>query len=257
MTSAPPAALQTKLESLLSQAAKRGPAAVFDADGTLWREDVNDLLFRFQSENRLRNLQDLQDPRFEREDLRPWFCRAFAERQKGLSVRQIRSHVDGALEKRPLSVFSFQKKLMIFLRNKGVRVFVVTASLQYAVERALEKAGFPADQVLGVRTEARNQVLTDRIIPPLTYGKGKKEAFRKAAPESFLVFASGNTLSDVPLMKAAGTALAVHSASKEHKKTFSSEQKTRRTAQKQGWFILDHSRSTPQFTAPFPPQGRI
>ena len=142
-------------------------------------QDVNNLLLNYQVENKLRDLKDLFHPLYENEKHRSERCEEFVRRQAGFSPEDIKEQLRAALKARPLTVFPFQKELMRHFKEKGFKIFIVTASIKWLVEEIVEQKNLPVDKVLGVQVQLSAGRLTKELIPPLTYGEGKKEAFLK------------------------------------------------------------------------------
>lgn len=220
--------------------------AVFDADGTLWMQDVNNLLLNHQLENRLRDLKDLFHPMYENEKHRSKRCEEFVRRQAGFSPQEIKEQLREALKAQPLTVFPFQQELMRHFKERGLKIFIVTASIKWLVEEIVEQKSLPVDKVLGVQVQLNAGRLTKELIPPLTYGEGKREAFLKESNGKKPLFVAGNSPGDLHLLKTASVALVVNAASEENSEHFSGEQQMRRLAREKAWFLMDLLKEPPQ-----------
>lgn len=236
--------IKEKTEELLNS--KESSFVVFDADGTLWAQDVNNLLLNYQIKNNLRDLKDLLHPVYEEEDRRKERCKEFVRRQAGFSPEDIRQQMREALEIKPLTVFPFQIELMRYFKEKRLKIFVVTASVKWLVEEAVERENLPVDQVLGVQVQLHKGRLTREFMPPLTYGEGKKEVFLEKSAGKAPLFVAGNSPGDLFLLQIASIALVVNSAGKENREHFSGERKMRKLAKEKGWFLLDLLKSPPR-----------
>ena len=208
-----------------------------DADGTLWSQDVNHILMDYQEENGLLKTKDLLSS-YKEDEKRSERCKEFARRQTAFSFLEFQNQCRKALYQKPLEVFSFQKKLFSFLKNQGAEIFIITASLKYLVEEALKINNLLVDQVLGVETKIEEGRFTAEILPPLTYGEGKKEAFLKKAGGKKLLLAGGNSQGDLPFLELAEVSFVVNSASSENE-NFSSEQKMKQWAQRENQFLFE------------------
>ena len=220
--------------------------AVFDADGTLWMQDVNDLLLKYQIENNLRDLKDLTRSLYNPEKKRGFRCAEFVRRQAGLSLKEIKRQLEKVLKDNSLTVFPFQKNLMKYLKTKEVKIFVVTASMQWLVEEAVKQNQLPVDKVLGVQSKIKGEILTEDLILPVTYGEGKKQALLKETNNKKPLFAAGNSPGDLFLLEMASLSLVVNSASPQNKENFPCEEKMKFLARKKGWFFLDYLRNPPR-----------
>lgn len=234
-------AFREELYASIEAAARdcRGPLiAAFDADGTLWDTDAGENFFDYQIHNsRLENLpadpwkyyldQKAVDPRV----AYLWL----AEISKGHSLNQVRrwaASAVGAL--RPYPVLKSQKDLISFLKKLGFEIYVITASVKWAVEPAAALVGIDEDHVLGVETVVRDGVVTSDPVYPVTWREGKAEALLKATGGVKPVFASGNTDGDLMLLELATIALAV-STQNTPGKLNDSEIRLRVEAEKRGW----------------------
>ena len=149
---------------------KEEQIAVFDADGTLWQEDANQILLNYQivQEKQLdqksqtrKNKQTNQElgkfsdllsdyyQKYHRHEL----CESFMKKQAGLSFAEFQDQSEKALAETPLTVFPFQRELLTYLNKQGLKIVVITASIQWLVELAVKKCDLPVDQVLGCHTE--------------------------------------------------------------------------------------------------------
>jgi phosphoserine phosphatase len=196
------------------------PVAAFDADGTLWNADMGESFFQFQIKNHLipnlppdpwRHYHDMKaggDPR-------PAYL-WLAQINKGFSLDKIREWSESNVkEMSPLPIFEEQQTLIEWLISKGVAVYVVTASVKWAVEPAAKQLGIPRDRVLGVATKSNNNILTDIQEGLMTYREGKAAALLQATGGIKPFFCAGNTLGDLHLLKSStGIALAVQGARK-------------------------------------------
>ena len=212
-----------KTEKFLKEGA--APLAVFDADGTLWMQDANHLLLDYQLENNLRDLRDLLDPIWKDEKHRGERCGEFVRRQAGLSLQDIEQQFREVLKREPFEIFSFQKDLMSHFKEQGMKIFVVTASMQWLVEDIVEQYHLPVDKVLGVQVKLNGDILTDELIPPVTYGEGKKQAFLKETDNRPPLFVAGNSPGDLHLLETASLALIVNSAPPQNERNFQGERK--------------------------------
>ena len=226
-----------KTEKFLKEGA--APLAVFDADGTLWKQDANHLLLNYQIENNLRNLSDLLSPIWKGEKQRGERCGEFVRRQAGLSLREIKQQFKEVLKSESFEMFSFQKDLMSHFKEKGMKIFIVTASMQWLVEDIVDQHNLPVDKVLGVQVKLDRDILTDELIFPVTYGEGKKQAFLRETDNRPPLFVAGNSPGDLHLLEMASVGFVINSASPQNERNFHGEREMNHLAQKRGWFLLD------------------
>jgi phosphatidylglycerophosphatase C len=93
------------------------------------------------------------------------------------------------------------RRMLDDLRAQGFRVIVVSGSPRWAVEAALRPLGIVPQDVLAGQVAVVEGVLTDGIIEPLPWGKGKVQAILRrfgAVPRVSM----GNGLGDLPMLEA-------------------------------------------------------
>jgi HAD superfamily hydrolase (TIGR01490 family) len=151
---------------------------------------------------------------------------------KGFSVEEMRALVGDAMEPilRPL-VYAEPLHLVQQHRERGERVYVVSATLQEIVEHIAGDLGF--DGALGSTCEIVDGVYTGRSLRAL-HGVGKANAIRElAAAEGFDLAectAYSDSHTDVPFLDAVGHPVAVNP-----------DRALRRIARERGWTILEFS----------------
>lgn len=220
-----------------------GPhSAAFDADGTLWDCDVGEGFFQYMIDNKLVPLP--ADPWAHYRDLKAidprigflWLAQICAPHK----LSTVQSWAKTYLEKtQPVAFFESQKKLIDWLQVRGVKVFVVTASIKWAVEPFAEIFHIPFENVLGVKTQVINGLVTDIQDGPITYQPGKVEALLEATKGIPPIFCSGNSTGDIQLLKCStGLALAVSSTEPEYD-LYEVEQKLKLEAIAQNWLTHD------------------
>lgn len=224
------------------QGLDKNPVAVFDADGTLWDTDLGESFFKYQIKNNLlanlpadpwRHYRDWK----EGGDPRPAYL-WLAQINSGVSLSKVREWaVNSVTEKNPLPIFEEQKQLIEFFLQNGVDVWIVTASVKWAVEPGAERLGISEDRVVGIETSESGGVLTDQQKGFMTYRQGKADALLSLTHGQKPFFACGNTIGDEALLTcSSGISLAV-GAAKPSDELFSAEEKLRSLARERNWDI--------------------
>jgi phosphoserine phosphatase len=214
------------------------PIAAFDADGTLWDTDLGENFFHHQINNKLVPLP--ASPWQHYQDLKaahpPTAYLWLAQICKGEKLDTVHQWAREALkEYSQLPVFSEQKKLIELFLKRGVKVYVITASVKWAVEPGAKALGLSYDSVIGVETEVQQNLITDKQNGFISYRQGKVDALLAKTGGKKPFFASGNTMGDYQLLQSAtGLSLAV-SAATESSKLFATETDLAEAAQKHGW----------------------
>jgi phosphoserine phosphatase len=192
------------LRDAVRAASVPGGVAAFDADGTLWREDVGEAFLRHLVVIGWVRLPDGRDPyqAYERaveRDKRTGYVYA-AQLQAGLAEAEVsaeaarfaRSWVPARLVRAALD-------LRQACAEAGLRPVVVSASPAPIVRAAAPLAGFSDFAGIAVRVEDGR--FTAEAVEPVTYASGKVQAAARFGP---LVVACGDSLhGDLALLSAA------------------------------------------------------
>jgi HAD superfamily hydrolase (TIGR01490 family) len=163
----------------------------------------------------------------------------------GYRPEELRELVAEAMEPvlRPL-VYAEPLNLVERHRDRGERVYVVSATLQEIVEAIAEDLGF--DGALGTVCEVRDGYYTGRAVRAL-HAEGKAEAVRELAASEALDLAACTAYSDshtdLPFLEAVGHPVAVNP-----------DRELRRVARDRGWPVLEFSeRAYPHARRRIPP----
>jgi len=224
------------------EAGIRGPAphyAVFDADGTLWPLDAGETFFKYQiAHSNLKNLPS--DPwahywKMKDEDA-AGSCLWLAQINKGIPVRQVRAWADECFkDTQQFPIHQSMHELVQWLLSLKIQVYIVTASIKWAVEPVARRLGLTNDHVIGIEVAEKNGVLTDVGILPLSYGEGKPEVFLNFTKNVKPILAAGNTLSDSFLVEIASHVNLAISSHLPGDHTHTSEMKMNELALHKKW----------------------
>lgn len=186
-------------------------AAVFDADGTLWRGDVGEDLLRYLGANAL--LPHAPPGVFAKYDelhtATPVEAYGFAVQvMQGVAEVELNRICDTFFAQRFVGrVFPFVRPLFDLLRSRGVDVWICSASPRWIVEAGARSLGLEPTNVIGVDVEVEQGVLTDTLRLPVTAGPGKV-AWLQRKKVAF-GFAAGNGELDLDMLQAAAYRLVV------------------------------------------------
>jgi phosphoserine phosphatase len=233
--------IEKKLESALSLASggrntKR--TAAFDADGTLWDKDAGETFFDWQIKNS--GLPLPKDPfahyhRLKNPDPRTAYL-WLAQISAGQNLDQVRAWAKTCFEShQPWPVFESARRLIELLKKERVEIYIVTASIKWAVEPAALALGIDFNHVLGITTEVRNNIISNVAVNPITWRQGKADALLARTKGVRPILACGNTLGDIALLNSATDIQLAVSTQNQSNELFEEELKLRQRASESGW----------------------
>jgi len=215
------------------------PIAAFDADGTLWSNDVGENLFHYQAKEGL--LPDLPPNPWEyylkvHEDKGPlagflWLAQINA----GLSLQQVRKWAEEAIQVEKPLIFPEQQQIIEHLHKRGVVVYVVTASIKWAVEPAAKLYNIPFDQVIGVQTKVENGIITNQQEGHITYREGKLTALLAHTNNKSPFYCAGNSKGDATLLEGSSHLRFVMASAPQGHRMHEQEQSMIKRAKSENW----------------------
>lgn len=230
----------TRINTALDQVLKEdsSPVAAFDADGTLWDIDLGETFFHYQIDNKLVDLPPNPFQLYEdmkAEDPQKAYL-WLAQVCQGQSLKKVHEWaVKAVQEQSPLPIFLEQKKLIDLFLSRGVQIYIITASVKWAVEPGAEILGLRKDSVIGVETEIQDGMITDKQRGIITYRQGKVDALLERTKGKKPFFCSGNTMGDFQLLQSSThLSLAVSAASRDEK-LFKTEHELQQHAETYSW----------------------
>lgn len=234
---------QQKLNSLLDDLEKKRPQgraiAAFDADGTLWDTDLGEGLFQYQIDHQLVELPSHPWDHYEwlKENKgNPAAYLWLAQINRGVTLEKVREWAEQAVAAKPLPIYEEQMRVIEKLRALNVEIFVVTASIKWAVEPGARRLGMSDDQVIGIETEVVNEVVTDKQKGVISYREGKPLALYEKTGGVKPYFASGNTEGDKWLLECATDLRLVMSSAPENGRNWQTESVMLELARQAGWY---------------------
>lgn len=216
--------------------------AVFDADGTIWPQDVGKSFFEYQVKQRTFK-NTMSDPSSE-------FNRVFKEQGKraallwliqiqvGTPLHILNQSIKEFL-KPSITIFSFQKNLIHWLISQKVNVYIVSSSLKLILEEALKEFNIPSENIIGINAEVQNGIITDKVIFPAPINVEKVQAFQAQTNNAIPCFVAGNTLYDQSLLELSSHIRLVVSSTKVGERNFESEKKLLQIAKNRQWLYID------------------
>lgn len=233
-----------KLQSFLHELEMRRPPgraiAAFDADGTMWDTDLGEGLFLHQIENKLVSLPE--DPWGHYEFLKktkgnPVAFLWLAQINKGVPLKTVRAWAEAAVAAKPLPIYDEQMKIIEKLKQLDVEIYIVTASIKWAVEPGALRLGLTHDQVIGIETEVdASGIVTETQKGVISYREGKPQALLAKTGGVAPYFAAGNTEGDRWLLESALHMRLVMSSAPEDHENWKTESAMLALAKERGWF---------------------
>ena len=215
--------------------------AAFDADGTLWDTDLGENFFQWQIANsglklppnpwkHYRDWKNSGDPR----PAYLWLAQINADQK----IETVRDWAEQAVKDLgTIPIFSEQQKLIHWLQSKNVEIYIVTASVKWAVEPGAQRLGIPFDHVLGVATKIHAGLVTNDQDGLITYREGKLQSLLEKTKGQKPFLSCGNTMGDIALLEGATElALCVGAATKDSE-LFPAEEKLREAAATKPWLV--------------------
>lgn len=236
----------TLLKNIFSSIEKALPhlqdkIACFDADGTLWKNDVDFHFLAYQKKRDFLNKEHLEKVQrahilYNKNSFQA--CCLLAQRNAGFKLSQLIRWSQDCFKEKQLEVFSFQRDIISFLKKNGVKIYIVSASPEWLVRQALIHHGLEVDEVVGVRTQVKDDLVTDQLEHPLSIGEKKVDAFLNRSLNKKTFFVAGNTLSDLRLLENSTHLKFSIASAKEGERHYESEQKLLNLAQQNAWFHI-------------------
>lgn len=220
--------------------------AAFDADGTLWANDVGENFFQYQIDHcRIPALKKVGDPWKHylalKKEHPPTAYLWLAEICNGYPIGHVEQWAIKAAEMYPPKVYAEQKEIIAGLQSRGVKVYVVSASVEWSVVGALKVAGFTNIKALGVKTKVIGRNVSDEPTAHVTWREGKRKAFLADTANKFPMLSCGNTMGDLHLLEMSqGIKIAVQSQAdgKHHASLYEDEQNLYKLAKINNWMTF-------------------
>lgn len=234
---------QEKLQSLLTDLERLRPKgraiAAFDADGTLWDTDLGEQFFQYKIDNGLVSLPEDAWGHYEwlkKNKGNPAAYLWLAQICEGVDLHQVRAWAEASVAAKPLPIYHEQRAILAKLLELEVEIYIVTASIKWAVEPGALRLGLNFDNVMGIETEVINGVVTAKQKGVITYREGKASALLERTGGLAPYFAAGNTEGDKWLLEAATDLRLVLSSGPVGGTNFATEQVMLALAQQRGWY---------------------
>ena len=199
------------MSSLLGE--QQEPLAVFDADGTIWADDIGETHLHVLSDGGLvspsKGHETLLHEYAHRcaedvHDAYAWGARILAGMDEGLLIESAKE----AWARHKPRLLPPMASIVRALIAAEVDVWVVSASNRWIIEAAVAELGVPAQRVIAVDLEREGGSLSNRVVEPMPNGEGKVGAIDARIGRRPTI-AFGNSVHDVPMLKSATLGVCV------------------------------------------------
>lgn len=205
----------------------------------MWDTDLGEALFSYQIENKLVPLPADAWGHYNwmKEHVNhPAAYLWLAQICKDVPLTLVREWAEKGVASKPLPIFESQQRVIAKLKELDVEIYIVTASIKWAVEPGALRLGLTHDAVLGIETEVVNGLVTDKQKGVITYREGKAQALLAHTGGVAPYFASGNTEGDKWLLEGASALRLVMSAAPEGSENWPTESRMLALAKERGWY---------------------
>jgi phosphoserine phosphatase len=220
----------------LAARASPGAALAFDADGTLWSGDIGIDAFEallakggvrswalaaLRGEAEAFGIEVSDDPNDQARALYRAYQRGVYPEGRAFSMMawafagyredEMRAFASELIEDVGLAARVHAEVLPVirWALDQSMPRLVVSASLLAVVQIAIESLALPMTEIFAMTPAVEQGIVRPRVLKPETYGAGKIEALRAAAPDRTLLGAFGDSVFDLPMLCQAEIAVAV------------------------------------------------
>ena len=225
----------------------KGPYyAAFDADGTIWDNDMGEQFFQYQIDNcGLDTLQGI-DPwdhyhQLKEED--PTHAYVWlAQINKGHLLADVQTWAITCAKEQVPHFFFSQLELIKWLQQNDVVPIIVTASVKWAVDPAAKMMGIDESCVLGIQTTiTTDERVTDIQDGHITWRDGKFKALMERTKDVRPIIAVGNTFGDIPMIESSQCIKLAVRTQVEENSLYDEEEKLAIHARENDW-LMHHFR---------------
>lgn len=217
--------------------------AAFDADGTLWDTDLGEHFFSYIIKHSLVPLpkkpMDFYLDKKMTNPVEAYYWLAQILKNKPLAL--IKAWAQEAFNTlKPFPFFEAQTQLIKLLLQNNVQIYIVTASVKWAVEPGARFLGLNDTSVIGIETEVIKELITDTPLLPATYRAGKPHALflKTNGIQPFLCL--GNSMGDYELLKSSSLfSVAIRSGAKKGTPLYVQEELLQQKCKAENW--ISHS----------------
>ncbi len=234
---------QTQIHTLVQEIDQKSKAeaikiAAFDADGTLWDTDVGESFFDFQIKKNCfsKNIEASFEIYSEIKKNDPekaylWL----AQLNAGNTLAQVRKWSNRSFEKNQPRFFKTSVEIIKALQKIGFEIYVVTASIKWAVEPVAKILNIPYDNIIGVQTMIENDIITNKQKGFITYKEGKAKALLEKTSGIKPYLCVGNSGGDSGLLACSQFKSIAYQTQNTKNELFKSEIKLQNLAKENSW----------------------
>jgi phosphoserine phosphatase len=214
--SSQPASLPARAEEFIASVLRLSPQiAVFDCDGTLWRDNSGELFFYWEMDRGLVDAAVSQWARARYDDYlagrvgEEQMCGEMVTINQGVAVAALdRTAAEFFAERIVPRIFPEMAELARRLADSGSELWAISSTNDWVVRAAAPRFRIPAERVIAACVENENGRCTDRLIRVPT-DELKASAIRELLPRTpDAVF--GNSVHDLAMMELGTHAFAIN-----------------------------------------------
>lgn len=234
---------KAKLTQLLNDLERHRPKgraiAAFDADGTLWNTDLGEGFFDYEVREKVVPLPP--DPWAHYHHLKdnvshPVAYLWLAQINDGVPLTTVRQWAADSVKKMNVPIFEEQQIVIDHLKKLEVEIYIVTASIKWAVEPGALLLGLTHDNVIGIETHIEHGMVSKNQKGPITWRQGKVEGLLEKTGGIKPYFASGNTEGDLFLLESASHLRLVMAANPPSNENYPTERRMLEIAAERSWY---------------------
>lgn len=239
--------VQTDIDHILAAVDEMGQrhsriVAAFDADGTLWDNDAGENFFEYQIKNKLVPLPENPWEHYENLKKTVSYPTAYlwlAQINRGQKITQVRQWARDCMKQHsPPPIHEGIRQIIQRLHSFRAEIYVVTASITWAVEPYMHFFNIPEDHVVGVQTRLVEGVVTTVQDGPITYRDGKVAGLLARTNGIYPQLAAGNSEGDLHLLESALDVRIAVAASDPDSVLGQTEARLLNIAKKNDWYCL-------------------
>eukprot|EP00640_Fibrocapsa_japonica_P003084 CAMPEP_0113934292 /NCGR_PEP_ID=MMETSP1339-20121228/1632_1 /TAXON_ID=94617 /ORGANISM="Fibrocapsa japonica" /LENGTH=335 /DNA_ID=CAMNT_0000936025 /DNA_START=74 /DNA_END=1081 /DNA_ORIENTATION=- /assembly_acc=CAM_ASM_000762 len=221
----------------------RKKVAAFDADGTIWTNDVAEIFMKWMEEHdywpRPGNYCERYDQMIAEGKISEAYGYA-AQLFAGMPISEIRQRTKECFEEHTIQCIrpEMQQLLQLLHERKDWEVYIVSASPKWVVDAGAFHMGLSPENVIGIEVEEKNGMGTDQLKLPIPLREGKAVVLQKILDGRSASLCAGNSLDDEALLQtSSGVSIVVTPESVPTEENRRACRELTQMAAEHGWMV--------------------